>query len=233
VQSGDSIFRLPIELAVDTINGRKGQKLWVEKKATDFEFHTLHEPLKLIVDPDYKVLKVQKMSPRLWWFWEIYPKLLIVYGTIGETEANRTAAERFNSNYLGLDREIVKADTDVNDADLRTECILLVGRPETNRIAQKLKDIFPIKFDKNKFTWQGTTYARPTLAVAQIVENPDGAHNLIIVLAGLSPEATREFPYSHLGRSDRSYIIFDGDKQLLTGDWEDADSNLYWKFDTQ
>jgi len=51
--------------------------------------------------------------------------------------------------------------------------------------------------------------------------------------AGLSPEVTQEFPYSHLGRSDSSYIIFDGDRQLVTGDWEDVDSNLYWKFDTQ
>ena len=232
VQSGNTIFRLPIELALDTKKGREKRKLWIEKKRTYFQFRMLHDPLKLVVDPDYEVLKVQKMPPRLWWFWDIYPKLIIVYGTLGETEANKTAAERFNSDYLGLDRGIVKTDTDVNDADLKTECIFLIGRPETNKIAQKFKDIFPIKFDKNKFTWQGTTYAQPTQAVAQMVENPVGAHNLIIMYAGLSPEATQEFPYSHLDRADRSYVIFDGDKQLLKGDWEDADSNLYWSLDT-
>jgi hypothetical protein len=233
VQPGASIFRLPIDLAIDTKNGRKKQKLWVEKKATDFHFRTQDEPRKLVVDPDYEVLKVQKMPPRLWWFWDIYPKIIIVYGTLGETEANKTAAERFNSDVLGLGTEIVKADTDVNDADLKTECVFLVGKPETNRIAKKFEDIFPIKFDKNKFTWQGTTYAQPTQAVAQIVENPGSARNLIIMYAGLSPEATQEFPYSHLGRADRSYVIFDGDKQLLKGDWEDVDSNLYWNFDKE
>jgi len=232
-QAGNAIFRLPIELAIDTKSGREKQKLWVETKATDFDFRTQDEPRKLVVDPDYEVLKVQKMAPHLWWLWDMYPKIIIVYGTLGETEANKTAAERFNSDELGLGREIVKADTDANDADLKTECIFLIGRPETNKIAKKFEDIFPIKFDKNKFTWQGTTHAQPTQAVAQMVENPGGAHSLIIMHAGVSPEATQKFSYSYLYRADRSYVIYDGDKQLLAGDWEDVDSNLYWNFDTQ
>jgi len=232
LQSCDFVFRLPLEFAIDTKKGREKQKLWVEKKATDFDFHTQDEPRKLVVDPDYEVLKVQKMAPRLWWFWDMYPKIIIVYGTLGEAEANKTAAERFNTYFLGLGREIVKSDTNVNDTDLRTECVFLVGRPETNKVAQAFKDIFPIKFDKNKFTWQGIIYAQPTQAVAQIVENPRGAHNLMIMHAGLSPEATQKFTYSYLYRVDRSYVIFDGDKQLFRGDWEDVDSNLYWKFNT-
>jgi hypothetical protein len=29
--------------------------------------------------------------------------------------------------------------------------------------------------------------------------------------------------------ADCSYVIFEGDKQTNKGDWEDVDSNLYWK----
>ena len=232
LQLGETCFRLPIELALDTENGREMQRLWMDSKAIAFDFRTLNEPQKLIVDPDYEVLRVQKMPPSLWWFWDVYPKIMIVYGTLGETEANKTAAEQFNSDYLGLDREVVKADTDVNDADLKTKCVVLIGRPETNKIAQQFKDAFPIGFDKNTFTWQGVTYAKSTQAVAQIVENPGAAHNLIIMHAGLSPEATREFPFSYLRNAHGSYIIFEGEKQLLRGNWEDADSDLYRKFDT-
>ena len=233
LQSGDSVFRLPLKFAIDTKKGREKQRFWVETKATDFDFHTQDEPQKLVVDPDYEVLKVQNMAPRLWWFWDMYPKIIIVYGTLGEAEANKTAAERFDTYFLGLGREIVKADTDVNDTDLRTECVFLIGRPETNKVAQAFKDIFPIRFDEDKFTWQGIIYAQPTQAVAQMVENPRGAHNLMIMHAGLSPEATKKFTYSYLYRVDRSYVIFDGDKQLLSGDWEDVDSNLHWKFNSQ
>ena len=232
VQLGDVVFRLPIDLALDTQNGREMQKLWINSKAVDFGFRTLNEPQKLIVDPDYEVLKVQKMAPRLWWFWDVYPQYIVIYGTLAEAKANKTAAERFNNDYLGLGREIVKADADVNDADLKTKCVFLIGRPETNRIARQFKDSSPIKFDGTKFTWQGITYDRPTQGVAEIIENPKDAQGLVVIYAGLSPEATLKLCDLELYDSDSSYVIFDGDKQLLTGDWEDVDGNLYWNFDT-
>jgi hypothetical protein len=161
------------------------------------------------------------------------PKIKVIYGTSLETEANRSAAERLNSELLGLGPEIVKADTDIHEGDLKTDCIFLVGRPEANKLAKKLHHIFPVKFDKNTFAWQGRTYAEPTQAVAQIIEDPKGAHNLFIMLAGLSAQATRDFPYAFLGRCDRSYVIFDGDKQLLKGDWEGADPDLVWEFQSR
>jgi len=232
LQSGDSIFRLPIELAIDTKNGREKQRLWMDSEAVDFDFRTRDEPRKLVVDPDYEILKVQRMAPRFWWFWDMYPKVIIVYGTSGETEANKTAVERFNSDYLGLDHGIIKADTDVNDTDLKAKCVFLIGRPETNRVVQQFKDRFPVKFDGSKFTWQGVMYDKPTQGVAQIIGNPNHAQGLMIMYASLSPEATLKFCDLYLYDADRSYIIFDGDKQLTTGDWEDVDSNLYWNFDT-
>ena len=233
MQSGDTIFRLPVELALDTKKGREKQKLWVEKKAVDFDFHTQDEPRRLVVDPDYEVLKVQKMPPYLSWFWEVEPEFIVIYGTSGEAQANASTAERFASDYLGLGREIVKADTDVNDADLKTKCVFLIGRPETNKVAQQFKDSFPVKFNGVKFTWQGRTYSKPTQGVAQIVENPKNAQGLVVMYAGLSPEATLKLCDLELYDSDSSYVIFDGDKQLVSGDWEDADANLYWKFDTR
>lgn len=172
LQSGETTFRLPIELAIDTKNGREMQKLYVDSKGVDFDLRTQNEPQKLIVDPDYEILKIQRMPPRLSWFWDVYPELIIVYGTLEEAEANKTAAELFNDDWLGLGNEIIKADTDVNEADLKTKCVILFGRPETNKIAQGFKDIFPVTFDGNKFTWQGTTYEQPTQGAAQIVENP-------------------------------------------------------------
>ena len=233
LQLGETSFRLPLELALDTKKGREKQRLWVERKATDFEFRTLHEPRKLVVDPDYEVLKIQKMPPHLGWFWDVYPELVIVYGTLGETDANKTAAERFNNDWIGLGNERIKADTEVNDADLKSKCVVLIGRPEANKITQQFKDSFPIKFDEDKFTWQGVTYEQASQGVAQIVENPNNAQNLMIMYAGLSGESTQKFCDLYLYDEDTSFIIFDADRELLRGDWEDVDSNLYWKFDAR
>jgi transglutaminase-like putative cysteine protease len=229
MQSGDKTFRLPIEIALDTEKGRDEQKLWVEKKATDFQFRTRHEPRTLVVDPDYEVLKVQKMPPRLWWFDDLDP--IVIYGTLGEAQANESIANHFVRDELGYGREIIKADADVNDADLKTKCVFLIGRPETNRIAQQFKDSFPIKFDGARFTWQGMTYDRPTQRLHQIIENPNYVQGLMIMYAGLSPEATLKMRDLESYDSDGSYVIFDGDKQLAIGDWEDMDADLYWSAD--
>jgi hypothetical protein len=232
VQLGDTTFRLPVEIALDTKNGRDKQKLSIEKKVTDFDFRTQDEPRKLVVDPDYEVLKVQRMAPRLYWFWDVYPEYVVIYGTLGEAQANESTAEQFVRDYLGYGREIIKADTDVNDADLKTKCIFLIGRPETNKVAQEFKDSFPVKFNGAKFAWQGITYDKPMQGVSQIIENPNCAQGLMIMYAGLSPEATLKLCDLELYDSDSSYVIFEGDKQLLMGDWEDMDGNLYWNFDS-
>lgn len=228
LQTGNTIFRMPVDLALDMKKDRKKLTLWTEKKVKDFDISTKDEPRKLIVDPDYEVLKIQKMSLHLAWFWDIYPELVVVYGTLSEEKANKAAAERFNSEYLGLGTEIIKADVDVNETDLKTKCLVLFGRPDTNKIAQKFKDSFPVKFDGDKFFWQETTYDDPAQGIAQIIENPDNPQNLVVMYAGLSPEATQKFCDLYLYDADASYLIFGGDKEVLRGDWEDYDGDLIW-----
>ena len=232
LQSGETTFRLPVELALDTENGREMEKLYVDHKTVHFDFRTQNKPQKLIVDPDCNILKIQRLPPPLRWFWHVYPDVTVIYGTLAEAEANKNAAERFNVEYLGLGPEIIKADTDVGQDDLKSKCVFLVGRPETNKITQQFKDIFIIKFDEDKFTWQKVTYDQPTQGVAQIVENPLDPESMIVLYAGLSGDATQEFCDLYLYDADASYIIFDRDKQLVSGDWEvdEVDSDLVWDF---
>jgi transglutaminase-like putative cysteine protease len=239
VQSGSTAFRLPIEIALVTKDGNETHKVWIDSKALDFDLHTQSEPQKLIVDPEFEILKIQRMPPRLWWYWD-GPDMILIYGTLTEAEANKAAVERLNTYYFGLGPEKIKADTDVTEADLRARCVMLFGRPETNKVTKALKDVFPIKFEKNTFLWQGTTYDQPTQGVAQIVENPYDSKNWVILYAGLSGDATLKlFDFAKLEtdqsgwfphEADGSYYIYDGYKKLAIGDWQEYDSNLVWKF---
>jgi len=230
-QLNSKLFRLPIEIALETEKTTEHKTIWLETRKADFEFTTPNRPKRIVVDPNNDILQIRKMPPLLNDFWKVYPNLVVVYGTTAEAEANKAAAENFNKEYLGLSDDKVKTDVDVNEADLKTKCIILFGRPETNKIAQKFENIFPIRFKGDKFTWQGTTYDQPTQGVAQIVDNPDNPGGLIILYAGLSPEATRGFcDLSSCYSATASYVIFDGDKELLRGDWK-VDSDLYWNFD--
>jgi hypothetical protein len=243
IQVGDAFFRLPMELALDTEKGTERHIIWQDDRDVSFELHTSSKPIKLRIDPEDDILKIQKMAPRLSRYWDLYPNLIVIYGTIAEAEANKAAAEFLNNNYLGLGPEIVKADTDVTEEDLKAECVILFGRPATNKVAQRLEDIFPIKIDGAKFTWQGATYDQPTQGVVQMVDHPIDPKRLVMLCAGLSSEATLQISASYLQDAGASYVIFDRrqfvtgewfdpDKLLLSGDWEDANSDLVWKFES-
>jgi len=232
-QLNQSVFRLPVEMEFEAGRTKVIKKIWLDTKKVAFEFVSSNKPSRIRVDPKHHILKIQKMPPLLEHFWDVYPdEMLVIYGTQFEGQANQTAAERFSKDYLGLEGEIIKADTDVNDIDLKTKWIFLFGRPETNKVAQQFKDSFPVKFNGAKFAWQRTTYDKPTQGVTQVIENPKDGGGKMVMYAGISPEATLKLWDLKLYDSDCSYVIFDADKELLRGDWEDVDSNLYWNFDT-
>ena len=119
----------------------------------------------------------------------------------------------------------------MNETDLKSKCVILFGRPETNIVSQNFRDIFPVQFNGDRFTWQGVSYDKPTQGVSQIVVNSVDPNNIMIMYAGLSGEVTQNFNYLYLYHTDASYVIFDQDTQLISGDWEEYDSDLVWNFD--
>jgi hypothetical protein len=118
---------------------------------------------------------------------------LIVYGTQAEAAANREAAERLQhviARRWGNYRPTIKADTDATPSELRDKHLLLVGRPETNTITNKLRFNFPIQFGHRSFVVKGTTYASDQSGLIIAGANPDHPNRCAILFAGLGAEAT-------------------------------------------
>jgi hypothetical protein len=232
-------FHIPVELALETENGQENQKIWLDSSNTDFKFITSNKPEKLTVDPDFNIPTVRWMPSHLNMLWNSYPELTVIFGTLAEAEANKKAAQRFMDEFAGLDHELIKADTAVTENDLQ-KSLILFGRPETNKISRRFRDSFPVKFEKDRFSWQDTVYERPTQGVALIIENPLDHRNSINLYAGLSGDATlkvcdtsewqEELDGWLLIDYNSSYIIYDNHKKLVSGDWEDTKSNLVWYF---
>ena len=239
-QANDRAFRFPVDLEIVSAGAATHKRVWIDRREAPFQFTTEDKPDRIIVDPDFDVLKIQKMPPALT---TGYPNVLLVYGTLAEGEANRAAAEKFDRGFLGLGGEVIKADAEVRNEDLSTPVVILFGRPETNLIAQRLAGDFPVTFDGPTFTYGGVTYEKPTQGVAQVIEKPDDLPGLVVMYAGLSGEATQsvcdkaewreELGGWFLVDVNASYVIFDADghKRLLSGDWEGYDPDLVWELD--
>ena len=89
------------------------------------------------------------------------------------------------------------------------------------------QNAFPIRLENGEFLAEGKTYHGPTVGVAQVVEDPDHFARLIILFAGLGGEAMSSLADLGAYDAEASYVIFDGDEELIRGDWP-ADENLVW-----
>ncbi len=149
-------------------------------------------------------VRARKSSGRFWSvdsFERQLDRTLIVYGTRAEADAQREAA-------LALQRKLasrwtnmtvpIKADKDVNDSTLKEYHLLLVGRPATNHLTDKLAKALPVRFGAASFAIGEETYAHPHTAIVAAGPNPLSADRSVVVFAGLSALATwncpRRFP---------------------------------------
>jgi hypothetical protein len=151
---------------------------------------------------------------------------VIVYGTAGDVAANREAAIALQHGVrVGFGNVIVpvKADVDMDDSKLRDRHVILVGRPTTNVVANRLSGSLPVSFGPSSVRVNGAIYAHEgTAVVAAATNHPFGPRYSVVLLAGLSADATlrlatrAEFPTAEVsvhfadGRS-RQMVVTGGD----------------------
>jgi hypothetical protein len=131
--------------------------------------------------------------------WSIYSfeiepeQALIVYGTLADRAAQREAAQllqravarRFSNFSIPI-----KADADVDEAELGKRHLLLVGRPATNQVSAKCATKLPVSFGPASFMVREKIYGNPDSAVIVAGENPLNPRYSVVVYAGLGAQAT-------------------------------------------
>lgn len=249
LKDGSVFCKIPMEIAVHTEKGICVDTIWSESRVTEFEIKVSSRPKRIIVDPNFHIPCKRKMPAKLYMFWQYYPNLVIIYGTSKESIANRSTAEQFNASNLGLESCVIKPDTSVTTRDLGQDIVILVGRPETNKLSKRLENTFPIKFNNDEFSWQGITYKDPSQGIMQIVESPMNPSGWIVHYAGLSGDATLQIEHvtttipELFGGSytwgtyqfsaydaNASYILFEHSNVITYGDWIIGD-DLVWFFE--
>ena len=156
--------------------------------------------------------------------------LLIVHGTQQRKEILQQAAEILATKWaptqqipigakIGAFRR--KADVDVTEDDLRNYHLLLIGTPEENSIAARMKDALPIKFSGSDIIVDGKTFSHIGCAIT--MPNPQFPSQLVGVLTlpfsdgdiqGMLPYAPLQFfgydihPYSSAPRAFPDVVLF-------------------------
>ncbi len=127
---------------------------------------------------------------------------VIVYGTTRDAVANKAAAEALQVAVRQSRNGVIVpmlADLDVTDESLAGRHVLLVGRPAANSVtasvAEELAKDVPVTFGQESATVEnqtgtGTVYAHPRTAVVVAGVSRFDARYSVVVVAGLSADAT-------------------------------------------
>jgi hypothetical protein len=142
---------------------------------------------------------------------------LVVYGTLraDEVEANKLVAETAAAIPHATLHFPVKADVDVTADDIKTKSLVLVGRPETNKVTAELAGALPVTFEPNAVTVRGKRYEGADVGVSLIHPNPKNPDEYVVLHAGVTAQGTLES--RHLPALVPDYIVYDHRLTALRG----------------
>jgi Phospholipase B len=118
---------------------------------------------------------------------------VIVYGTAGDAAANRAAATLLQTAVRVHHGNVVvpvRSDAEVGDAELAGRHVVLVGRPATNGLARRWVAAWPVTFGAGSVRVGAEYFAHQGTAVVAAGTNPLDRARSVVLVAGLSAEAT-------------------------------------------
>jgi hypothetical protein len=186
-----------LDLTVDTDKGETIKTITITGPKTTFDITTAAQPERIWLDKYCWTPQTGGACFHVLSFQHELPETLIVYGTVDEGANNRETAEALQRAIIRAWSNFtvpLKADTEITDEDLRSHHLLLIGRPDSNRLVERFRSALPIDFGARSFTVRNETYAHAGSAVIVAGENPANARYSVLVLAGLSADATLALP---------------------------------------
>jgi hypothetical protein len=202
---------MKVDVTVETDTGEISQTVDVSSPRTEFLVPvTSGQPRRVVLDKYGDSGQTHSPVWSLGSFQRDQEHSLIVYGTADEVATNREAAESLQklvrengSNYTIP----VKSDKEVTDAELKSHHIVLIGRPNSNVLVERFRRALPVDFGSRSFVVRAKTYAHPGSAVVAAADNPLNKSCSLVVIAGLSAEATFHAPQQFIWRGGAGEVL--------------------------
>ena len=189
----DSRMMLGVPVTVETETGEMTQTIRLEKTQGTIDIITDSQPTRVLVDK-YGTSPLRNAPPfTVLSFDDELGSTLIVYGSLDEVVSNREAAASLQQALRKREHNItarIKKDVEVTDDDIKSNHLLLIGRPNSNTLAARFADRLPVHFGSQSFEVRGDVYAHPDSVAIMAIENPLNRRYSVVVLAGLSSLAT-------------------------------------------
>jgi len=209
-----------VDITVETADDEKTQTIATTQPTVDFEIKTDKPATRIVVNKYWATPMSNGGRYSLGWFNTETQKALIIYGTQDEEAANKEAAEKLQKAIADAGPNVmipIKADVEaMDDVELKSHHLLLIGRPCCNRVTARMAKAFPVSFGDHSFRVDGKLYANPQSAVIAVGSNPLSDRYSVVVLAGLSADATLRHTGALADASEGTVrVISNGDSKDL------------------
>lgn len=182
---------LSVPVTVETALGAVTRRAVFDAARAQITIATPARPERVVLDRSGTTARANGSPYTILSLDEELDQALIVYGTQDEATANQEAAKLLQTTLRRREHNIqpaMRADHELTEEEARTHHLLLVGRPATNAVAQRLA--WPLQFGTDSFQLRGLTYANADSAVLAAIEQPLNPRYSAVLVAGLGGLAT-------------------------------------------
>ena len=180
-----------LEATLEHAGGEVTQPVTVDGSGR-FELRADSRPTRLVVDKYARLARAGNEAD-LTEFRSDLAHTLILYGSLGDLEGNRDAAEACQRSIRTSRSNVlvpIRRDADASDQDLASNHLILVGRPAANTVSARVAAALPVSFGPASFVVRGSTRAHADSAVIAAGVNPFDPRRTVVVLAGNSASST-------------------------------------------
>jgi hypothetical protein len=214
VEQGGKPYHFVTTVELVTAKGSTVEKVEVKGASDTFTFHLAEKPVRVVFNPSNDIPVPRERYQILSNVTDDFERLLFVYGSAREVEAERTLTQNYREVLADAFTDVLsplKADAEVTEQELAEKDLFVFGNAENNGLVARLaaEKKLPVELGRRYFRWQGKTYGRPDDGLAVALPNPwNSKRMLYLYLSNSGPQLwqmTRSFQ-----RDLKSWALFRG-----------------------
>ena len=214
VEQGGKPYHFVTTVELVTAKGSTVEKVEVKGASDTFTFHLADKPVRVVLNPTNDIPVPRERYQILSNVTDDFERLLFVYGSAREVEAERTLTQNYREVLADAFTDVLaplKADAEVTEQELAEKDLFVFGNAENNGLVARLaaEKKLPVEIGRRYFRWQGKTYGRSDDGLAVALPNPwNSKRMLYLYLSNSGPQLwqmTRSFQ-----RDLKSWALFRG-----------------------
>ena len=211
-------YQFTSSVLVETEGGKFLKPLTVSGADTTVSIPVSRRPLRVVFNAGNDVPVRRDMYYTQANYFDDYDSTLMVYGTAWQDDANFTLAQRYQTTLADAFTEILpemRKDSEVNQADLASHDLILVGGPADNTLTARVLRDLGVEAGHNTFRWKEKTYASADDGAILVYPNPYNAKRVVYLVVANS--ALQLYNMTKRHQPVPSWGIFKGAKIVEKG----------------